>query len=48
MAQIAKTLTDAEINAVTQFLASEAMPDDPHPAAAPPAPAPMRCGGIAP
>ncbi|PTT88049.1 cytochrome C [Pelomonas sp. HMWF004] len=48
MAQIAKTLTDAEINAVTQFLAAQAMPADPHPAAAMTAPAPMRCGGIAP
>ena len=46
MAQIAKALTDAEINAVTQFLAGQAMPADPHPAAALAAPAPMHCGGL--
>jgi cytochrome c553 len=44
MAQIAKTLTVAEINAMTQYLAGQPMPPDPHPAAALPAPAPMRCG----
>lgn len=48
MAQIAKTLTEAEINAATQFLAGQPMPTDPHPAAALPAPAPMRCGGLQP
>ena len=46
MADIAKALTTAEINAVTQFLASQAMPADPHPAAALAAPAPARCGGL--
>lgn len=45
MADIAKALTTAEINAVTQFLAGQAMPADPHPAEALPAPAPVRCGG---
>ena len=48
MAQIAKTLTVAEINAATQFLAGQAMPADSHPAAALPGPAPMRCGGLQP
>ncbi len=48
MAQIAKTLTDADINAVTQFLAGQPMPADPHPAAALAGPAPMRCGGLQP
>ena len=48
MAQIAKTLTESEINAITQFLAGRALPADPHPApnlAAPPA---LRCGGLPP
>jgi cytochrome c553 len=48
MAQIAKALTTAEINAITQFLAGQPMPADPHPAAALPAPAPVRCGGVNP
>ncbi|KQY86878.1 MULTISPECIES: c-type cytochrome [Roseateles] len=48
MAQIAKALTATEINAVTQFLAGQALPADAHPAAALPAPAPMRCGGLQP
>ncbi len=48
MAHVAKTLTEPEINAITQFLAGQAMPADPHPAAALPAPAPMRCGGLQP
>jgi len=46
MADIAKALTTAEINAVTQFLAGQPMPADPHPAAALAAPAPVRCGGL--
>jgi cytochrome c553 len=48
MAQIAKALTEAEINAITQFLAGQAVPADPHPAAALPEPPPMRCGGLSP
>ncbi|MCF8206226.1 MAG: c-type cytochrome [Methylotenera sp.] len=48
MAQIARLLTDAEINTITQFLASRPMPADPHPAAALPAPAPLACGGVTP
>lgn len=48
MAQIAKALSAAEINAMTQFFAGQPMPADPHPAAALPAPAPMRCGGVQP
>lgn len=48
MARIAKILTEAEINAVTQFLAGQALPADPHPAPALDAPAPMRCGGVQP
>lgn len=48
MAQIAKTLTETEINAVTQFLAGQPMPADPHPAAALAAPAPVACGGLQP
>ncbi|MFT7723073.1 MAG: c-type cytochrome [Roseateles sp.] len=48
MAQIARTLTEPEINAMTQYLAGQPMPADPHPAAALAAPAPVRCGGIAP
>lgn len=48
MAQIAKALTEPEINAVTQYLAGQAMPADAHPAAALAAPAPMRCGSMAP
>jgi cytochrome c553 len=46
MAEIAKALTTAEINAVTQFLAGQAMPADPHPAATLTAPVPVRCGGL--
>jgi len=48
MAGIAKALTEAEINAMTQFLAGQPMPADPHPATALAAPAPVRCGGLAP
>ncbi|MBI3347865.1 MAG: c-type cytochrome [Burkholderiales bacterium] len=48
MAQIAKTLSEAEINAVTQFLAGQPMPAEPHPAPALAAPAPVRCGGLHP
>lgn len=48
MAQIAKALTPAEIHAVTQLLAGQPVPADAHPAPALPAPAPMRCGGVAP
>ena len=48
MAQIAKTLTEADINAITQFLAGQALPADPHPAPALAAPAPVRCGGLQP
>lgn len=48
MAHIAKTLTEAEINAVTQFLAGQPMPADTHPAPALLAPPPLRCGGLQP
>jgi len=48
MAQVAKTLTEAEINAITQFLAGQALPADPHPAPALAAPPPIRCGGVQP
>ena len=48
MAQIAKTLTDAEINLVTQFLAGQPMPADPHPAPRLAGTPPLRCGGLQP
>ena len=48
MAQVAQALTEAEINAVTQFLAGQALPADPHPAPALPAAAPLRCGSLLP
>ncbi len=48
MAQVAKTLTDGEINAVTQYLAGQPLPADTHPAAALAAPAPLRCGSMPP
>lgn len=48
MADIAKVLTEPEINAMTQFLAGQPMPADPHPAPALVAPAPVRCGGLTP
>jgi cytochrome c553 len=48
MAQIARALSDTDINAITQFLASRPLPADPHPAPAMPVPAPMACGGMAP
>lgn len=46
MARIAQSLTDADINALTQFLASQPVPADAHPAAALAAPAPLACGGL--
>ncbi len=46
MALIAKALTDAEINAITQLLSARPVPADPHPAAPLSAPAPMRCGSL--
>lgn len=48
MAQIARALSDTEINTITQFLASRPLPADTHPAPAMPAPAPMSCGGVTP
>lgn len=48
MAGIAKALTEAEINAMTQFLAGRPLPADPHPAAAMSEPPPVRCGGLTP
>ncbi|MFG6458775.1 c-type cytochrome [Roseateles sp. BYS96W] len=48
MAQIAQALTDADIHALTQYLAGQPMPADPHPAAALAAPPPVRCGGLTP
>jgi cytochrome c553 len=48
MGQIAKALTEPEINALTQYLAGQPMPADSHPAPALAAPAPMRCGSLAP
>lgn len=48
MAQIAKTLTEVEINAMTQYLAGRPMPADPHPAATLAAAAPLRCGSLQP
>ncbi|MCE4557112.1 c-type cytochrome [Roseateles cellulosilyticus] len=48
MKTIAQALTESEINAVTQFLASRTMPADPHPADRLPAPAPMQCGSLTP
>lgn len=48
MARIAKSLTAAEINTITQFLAGQAMPADPHPAPRLAAPAPVQCGGLQP
>ncbi len=48
MAGIARTLTDADIHALTQYLAAQPMPADAHPDAALAAPAPVRCGGLKP
>jgi len=48
MEKIARTLTEAEINAVTQFLAGQPMPADAHPAPALATPAPVRCGSLEP
>lgn len=48
MAQIAKTLTEAEINAITQFLAGRAAPADPHPAPELTTRPPVPCGGLQP
>jgi cytochrome c553 len=48
MAEVAKTLTEPEINAVSQWLAAQPVPADSHSAAALLAPAPVRCGSLAP
>ena len=48
MAAIAKALTEAEINSMTQYLAAQPLPRDTHPAPELAAPPPVRCGGLAP
>lgn len=44
MADIAKTLTEADLYAVASWLAAQPLPANPHPAAALPAPMPVACG----
>lgn len=48
MAQIAKTLKEDEINAISQWLASQALPAGAKPAQAWPAALPLDCGGLKP
>ena len=46
MAQIARQLTEDEINSISQWLAAQAMPADTRPAADLPATPPVRCGSL--
>jgi cytochrome c553 len=46
MAQIAKQLTEGEINSISQWLAAQVMPADTRPAADLPAAPPVRCGSL--
>ncbi len=46
MGQIAKILSTEEINAISHFLAGQAVPANAKPAASLPAPLPMQCGGL--
>lgn len=46
MAHIAKQLKEEEINAISQWLASQPLPAGAKPAASLPAPLPMACGGL--
>ncbi len=46
MAHIAKQLKEDEINAISQWLAAQAMPADTRPATQLPAALPMKCGGL--
>ncbi|MBB4844706.1 cytochrome c553 [Paucibacter oligotrophus] len=48
MAQIAKTLKEDEINAISQWLAAQALPPGAKPAQALPTPLPLDCGGLQP
>jgi len=48
MAQIAKTLKEDEINAISQWLAAQALPPGAKPAQALPATLPLDCGGLSP
>ena len=46
MGEMAKSLTPGDINAVASWLAAQPVPSISKPIAAPPAPLPMRCGGV--
>jgi len=46
MADVAARLTDADVAAVSGWLASQAVADDARPASAPAAPLPLKCGGV--
>lgn len=46
MADVAARLTEADVAAVSSWLASQPVDDAARPAAAPAAPLPMRCGGV--
>ncbi len=48
MAQVVQTLADSDISAVSSWLASQPVPPGAKPAAALPAPAPLRCGSVTP
>lgn len=48
MADIARRLSDTQLNAVASWLAAQPVPADSRPAATLPAPMPARCGGTAP
>lgn len=47
MAQIAQRLTAGDVSAVSAWLAAQRVPGDGQPAAALPAPLPLRCGSVA-
>lgn len=46
MATVARKLTPADVAALTAWLASRPVPPPARPAAAPPAPLPLECGGV--
>ncbi|MBL8310242.1 MAG: c-type cytochrome [Burkholderiales bacterium] len=46
MSEMAKSLTQADINAVAGWLAAQPMPSNSKPLAALPAPLPLNCGGV--
>jgi len=46
MGEMAKSLTQADINAVAAWLAAQPMPSSSKPITALPTPLPLKCGGV--